>query len=93
MKIPVGAAGEEVCFGVESGGAVANCIFVVVDIGGPAGLAWGEYAGCLKILERLVIGINLEWMMAGFEVDVPVSDGVNDGEHFSVADAVSEFSW
>ena len=93
LKIPIGTPGKKICFGVESGGAVANGVLMAIYVGGPPGLAWRKYAGCLEILEGLVVGTDAEWLMTGFKVDVPVSNSIHYGEHLSVAYAVSEFGW
>ena len=54
-------------------------IFVVVDIFRPPNVILGESAGRLEVLERLVVGVYGEWGFAGFEVNSPLANSLDDG--------------
>ncbi len=79
LGFPVWASGKEVGFGVESGGAVFDVIFMVVDVFRPPDVILGEGTGCLKVLECLVIGVNGERRLTGFEIYSPLADSLDDG--------------
>ena len=46
---------------------------------------------CTPILEVVVVGNDVEWLRETFEVMLPVFEGVDDGQHFSVIDLVVTF--
>ena len=65
-------------------------VFVVVEIFRPLNVS-GEGAGHLGVLEGLVVGVYGERGLAGFKVDSPLTDGFNNGKHFSVSNALVKF--
>ena len=90
FPFPVLATRKKIGFGVETGGPVPDGVFVVINFGGPPGLARGKSARGLEVLEGLVIGIDGERLLAGFEVHVPLANCLDDCQHFRVSYSVVE---
>jgi len=67
---------------------VLDVVFVMVYVFGPSNVVFGKRAGCLKVLECLVVGVYCEWGLTGLEIDGPLADSFDYGKHLCVANAV-----
>jgi len=62
-----------------------------VKVEGPADVTRLEFGGNLKVLKRLMVGQDGEWVFASLEPRAPMTDRLNDGEKFTIVRPISLF--
>ena len=59
----------------------------------PPGMSSGCSPACRKVLEVLVIGEDLDWMLGSFDVDSPMLEPGYHREQLFIVDGVVHFGW
>ncbi|KAG6892358.1 hypothetical protein C0992_000795 [Termitomyces sp. T32_za158] len=89
--VDVGSPGQGVRFCSESSRAVVDGEVVFGENFGPTGLATAELFSCGKVLEVVVVRVDLNTVPGSLEVGTPLLESFDNGKEFLIVDVVVEF--
>ena len=91
FRVDVPSSSQCVGFRAEPTGSEPNSQIELSKVFGPSRLSASEEFRGREILQVLVVGNNVDWGTGAFEIVMPSSEGLEDGQQLFVVHVVVEF--